>query len=460
MSVVRGLAIAACAAAISCGHAAPRAPGPAAEGLWTYAVDATAAPRPRVEATFRGAGDTRLVAGVPIEDVSVVRAGRAESLVPDLGGALVVEECRTECTIAYRVDFAGAPRGLDEVIAVGDGPNATYLSPSYAWMLRPESGRFARIRTRFVGDAATFSTGAAPEMTTREFGEGTFAAFGPQRHAAIDVGGAKVELSILGSATFTLGDAGLTKWVGDAAAAIAGLYGRFPVPRIVVFAVPVDGADEVVFGKVLSLGGPSIAALVGTKLDSSAARDDWVLAHEMVHLGFPTFLGEGRWLGEGIATYYEPILRARAGLRDRRETWRGFARSMSRARAHGVELALEKRGDIDSVYWGGALFALLVDVRVRAATKNARSLDDVMRAVLARGGDATHVWRVRDVIAVGDAATGTRVMSELYERLAVRGEALDPLAELAALGVGDDGALRPAPLDWVREAILPTSHAP
>ena len=64
--------------------------------------------------------------------------------------------------------------------------------------------------------------------------------------------------------------------------------------------------------------------------------------------------------------------------------------------AAGDPPALEDRDDIDSTYWGGALFALLADVRIRAATANARSLDDVVRAVLVAGGrrDATaRAWR-------------------------------------------------------------------
>jgi hypothetical protein len=452
--------------ALSCSHArvtTPRAPI-TAEGLWTYVVDTTAPPRLSVEVTFHGAGDERFVLGLPFEHVSVRRGDRFEALHPDADGVVVAPECRADCTLAYSVALDRTPHGLEEVVVAGQGAKTAFLSPSYAWMVRPENAQTARVRLRFVPtpEARAFNTGALPEMSTRDFGEGSFAAFGYQRRASIDVGGAKIELSILGDAAFALGDAGLVKWAGDAARAVSALYGHFPVPRVAVFAVPVEGADEVVFGKVLSLGGPSIAALVGTSLDAEGARGDWVLVHEMIHLGFPTFLGEGRWLGEGIATYYEPVLRARSGLRDGAETWRGFARSMPRARPHGAELALEKRADIDSVYWGGALFALMADVRIRMATKGARSLDDVMRAVLAKGGDATHVWRVHDVLVVGDEATGTHVMTELHDRLAVRGEPVDPRVELAALGVGTEGVpeLRDAPLAWVREAIVSTSPRP
>ena len=46
--------------------------------------------------------------------------------------------------------------------------------------------------------------------------------------------------------------------------------------------------------------------------------------HELYHLGFPSFQGEGKWLDEGLATYYEPMIRARAGLRTETSLWDEF----------------------------------------------------------------------------------------------------------------------------------------
>ena len=198
--------------------------------------------------------------------------------------------------------------------------------------------------------------------------------------------------------------------------------------------------------------GASVVVVVGDKMPASKRHRDWVLVHELFHLGFPTFRGEGRWLGEGLATYYEPILRARAGWTTEAEVFKQFARNMPRGQApRGSSAGLSARDDLDTIYWGGAMFCLAADVRIREETHGAHSLDDVIRAALDRGGDATHVWAVRDVVSLGDKVTGTTVLSEMYERYAARGERIDLDGLLDSLG--DAGSLA-----WVRRGIVEGTH--
>jgi hypothetical protein len=67
-------------------------------------------------------------------------------------------------------------------------------------------------------------------------------------------------------------------------------------------------------------------------------------------------------------------------------------------------------------YYGGAIFCLLADVEIRARTNNARSLQDALRAVLAEIGNLEAGTTMERLIAVGDRATGTNVLTELYAR--------------------------------------------
>ncbi|HEX4514950.1 MAG TPA: hypothetical protein VH054_15500, partial [Polyangiaceae bacterium] len=251
----------------------------------------------------------------------------------------------------------------------------------------------------------------------------------------VEAAGAKIEIVLVSDTKLALSDDEVATWVKEDAECVAQIFGHFPVDRASVFLVPIDGAGEVVFGKVLSLGGSSVIALTGTRLTKDETHHDWVLVHEMTHLGFPT-IGNVRWLTEGLATYYEPILRTRKGWRTPESLWDALAHSMKRGiPREGSELALDKRDSIDDAYWGGAIFMLLADVGIRRATGNKKSFDDVLRLIVSEGGDATAVWTLPEVVAAAKKATGTDVVADLVERLAVKGERVDLDALWRDLGV-------------------------
>jgi predicted metalloprotease with PDZ domain len=338
------------------------------------------------------------------------------------------------------------------------------IAPTAAWLLCPASRADATIEVTIRGgDPDRFATGLRRSglgrfvLRSSELGESSYSAFGTLRRRALKVPGATLDVAFLGS-PMVMGDEATLRWIGDGASCVARLFGRFPVDAA-VFVVPVRGADEVVFGRVMSLSGASVVILFGAETRPESAHQDWVVVHELFHLGTPSFVGEGHWLEEGLATYYEPVLRARAGWMREEDLWRHFAKEMRRGlRRPGEASNLEERDDIDSVYWGGALFALLADVRIRQATAGARSLDDVLRAALAHEGDATHAARVADFVRVGDDAGAPHVLAELFTHYVQSGDNVDLDALWRALGVvesaGGDTTLRDdAPLSAVRRAI-------
>ncbi len=462
---------AAAALAVACiVGCAPRAPE-RARAVYSYVFrpPAPGAWRLEVEATLEGAPGPRLVslAGESIRDAVELPGGAAPARD---GDALVVPSCRARCALRYAIDLddlAARCHRMDCARRVG----GAVLGAASAFMLLPEPLGDATLRVRVAGpNANRFVTGlrrdgrdgAGYAMASEEIGEASFTAIGEVRRARAEVGGARLNLALLGG-PLAMGDAAAVDFVRDSAARVADLYGRFPVDAT-VFVVPVPGAAEVVFGRVMSLAGASVALLFGDATPAGSARDNWVVVHELFHLSTPSFAGEGRWLEEGLATYYEPILRARAGWMTEAALWTHFHREMPRGlRSGGDAAALEERDDIDSTYWGGALWALLADVGARARTGNARSLDDALRASLARLGDATHAARVADFLRVGAEATGTPALEDAYRSWAVAGVNPDLEALWRELGVvpaaGGAVTLRDdAPLAAVRRAITASTR--
>lgn len=444
-------------------------------GSWVYEVEApTSGSRlVTVEATFDGAHTDRL--GIPHEALPYVkdfkvRSGESYRVVERHGSEWIERSCNWRCSVRYRVDLGELASGCGEEVDCARRVGEATLSPALAWLVHPVPRTDVPVTVRVrTGNSDQFATGmnaaddSGKSFTFRSFDldEGSFTAFGPMRHYPIEVPGkgtskARIDVAVLGATKYAMSDSAMRSWIEDAANVTVPLFGRFPVDRSTLFVVPAKGEDEVVFGKVLSLAGASVVVVVGDQMPAGATRKDWVLVHELFHLGFPTFRGEGRWLGEGLATYYEPILRARAGWTTEAEVFRQFARNMPRGQPErGSGAGLSARDDLDTIYWGGALFCLAADVRIREETHGRKSLDDVLRAALERGGDATHVWTVRDVVHLGDQTTGTSVLSEMYERHAARGERIDIDALMASLGVGSDSRDVDAahPLAWIRHGI-------
>ena len=181
-------------------------------------------------------------------------------------------------------------------------------------------------------------------------------------------------------------------------------------------------------------------------------------------MGVPSFYKEGKWFDEGLATYFEPILRVRAGLLTEAELWQDFARQMPRGVPALTHFGLERSPDYASVYWGGAVFCLTADVEIRTSSGLVRGLEDGVRAVFDAGGIAWDVWSLERTLAIADRRFGDPVLARLARRYADHPAPFDLDDVLQRLGVvrhehgvelTDD-----APLAAVRRAIVRPPPAP
>ncbi len=215
----------------------------------------------------------------------------------------------------------------------------------------------------------------------------------------------------------------LLHWVRNAAQAVTLYYGHFPVPHLTLLVHSAYGSG-VRHGMTFPKDGGLIRITVGRETTADDLKDDWTLTHEMTHLAFPNMPDQQHWIEEGLATYIEPVARAQAGQLPVAEMWREFMRDMPKGEPRNGDGGLDHTPTWGRTYWGGAMFCLLADVEIRERTHNRKGLQDALRAILDHGGVITEDWQIKQALAVGDKATGTNVLEELYRQM---GDKPDPI---------------------------------
>lgn len=276
----------------------------------------------------------------------------------------------------------------------------------------------------------------------------------------LHVGGASIQVDFApGSLDLPRND--VIEWVETAAKSVSVYYGRFPVARMRILIVPVADDRGVLTGTTWGDvdGFPAFTRMrVGEHTTRQDLTDDWTMTHEMVHTALPSLADNHHWLEEGIATYVEPIARVQAGGLTAEKIWGDMLRDMPKGEPGAADHGLDETHTWASTYWGGALFCLLADVQIREKTENRKGLQDALRGILATGGSIAEDWPISKVLATGDQATGTSVLTDLYKKM---GEAPDSAIDLDVLwkrlGVGSsDGEIEfdvHAPLAPIRRAI-------
>jgi hypothetical protein len=271
----------------------------------------------------------------------------------------------------------------------------------------------------------------------------------------LERGSARIHVAVA-PAGLPLTDDEAVAWVDSAVNAIAGYYGRFPVDRVVVILMAGKPGNPT-RGETLGDGGPAVLIRVGGGVTAANVRDDWVITHELLHVTLPTLAPEHVWLSEDIPTYVEPLARARAGLLAPEKLWGDLVEGLPQGLPAADDRGLENTHTWGRTYWGGALFCLLADLTIRQRTGNARSLDDALRAVIATGADAEVRWDVERMVEAGDRGTGTTVLHELFQQLALAPGSVDLGALWDRLGVRDRGGRvtfdEAAPLASIRRSM-------
>lgn len=397
-----------------------------------------------------------------------VRAWQDDSPLPRVDRSFRLETTGSDVRIRYEVDLGEMGdeyQDFDVALRQSDEAGAAVVSPASTWLLLPEplpAGLPVTVSIS-IPQGTRFRTGLTPsasvdrgsgagdyELLAQEIPVATYSAFGDLKVDTLEFpppisckgsrgpGCEKGTLEVVSLPRLEQrphAQRELLDWVKRSASSVSQFWHGFPVARASLFLIPVRDRDDVVFGKVLPASGPAIALLVGEEATQADLDDDWILVHELFHLGVPSFSGEGKWFDEGLATYYEPVIRARVGNKSEEEVWSEFARHMRKGLDAMSSTGLESTQDYDAVYWGGALVCLLADLEARRQSGGKLGLEDGLREVLRQGGEASEVWPLARVLKVVDRTLGSKILSQLNARYAARGSAIDLERLLSELGV-------------------------
>ncbi len=257
----------------------------------------------------------------------------------------------------------------------------------------------------------------------------------------LTIGGASIQLDF-GPGTVDLPAERIIAWVTNAAQSVSIYYGRFPVRRDRILIEFDPGRSGVMHGTTWGgVGGfPAFTRIhLGEHTTQQDLDSDWMMTHELLHTGFPSMADDNHWIEEGLAVYIEPIARVQNGLLRPEKIWADMRRDMPQGDPEPGDRGLDLTHTWGRTYWGGAQFCLLADVTIRKQTHNRKGLEDALRGIVAEGGTIDQDWPIGRAFAVGDQATGTHVLTELYNKMKDKPVPVDLDALWNELGVERTG---------------------
>jgi hypothetical protein len=423
------------------------AAAPSSGAAWSYDVTpSNDLSELAVEASFTSASrlETDDEAAPFVRDVQRVDGDKAAPLKGT--GPWALPGCARGCRVRYKFQLRAAASRLndpDQVAAFG----AIIESSPGAWLLRPAGDAPAgaryqlRVRSR---EGVRFATGlpATGDLDTWEgpadqISMSPYSALGPVKVSPRSACATEIQIGIAPGRR-NVSDDELLEWATTGARQVCDYFGKFPVPGALILLVPGDRG----FGK--TLGGGGATTMVGIPSDATleGLRGSWVLVHELVHTSLPSLAYRHHWMEEGLATYLEPLVRARDGALTPEKVWGDLMEGLPKGALRAGENGLDDAPRWGPTYWGGALYWLKLDLEIRRRTKGERSLREALRAVNAQGGTIAAGWPVEKVLAALDKGAGFAAAEPLYRAMANRRMKPNLEAMWKALGVraGDGGA--------------------
>jgi len=297
--------------------------------------------------------------------------------------------------------FWKGPKNRDIVVDIKLPEGVSISTP---WEQVEQSGTNIRLR---------------PDKTSADWESRT--ALGQFKIDTIKVPGAALRLAVPGKLPASQ-RIKIRQWIEQTVNSVTSVYGYFPQPRPQVLVVPIGPRDEaVVTAQVIRGGGLAVEFFVDETRSLDEFLGDWTATHEFSHMLVPYVSSRDRWLSEGLASYYQNVLRARDGRLSETQAWQKLYEGFKRGEngTYGGSLAQATRNGRAStmrVYWSGAALMLMADMQLRTTTNGLHSLDTALASLSGCCMSNGITWRARDLFNQLDELTGTEILTGLYEK--------------------------------------------
>ncbi len=173
------------------------------------------------------------------------------------------------------------------------------------------------------------------------------------------------------------------------------------------------------FGMATRGGNPTILLYARPGFTANAMAGHWVPIHELMHFLTPLVQPEGTWLTEGIATYYQILLRARGGVITTQQALQELHHGLSAGTRGGTGRTLrQESADMrqtrayQRVYWSGTAFMWLADLQLRRL--HSASLDEVLVQLQSSYPNPQRRWGAGQLLAMLDRISQTSTFTGLW----------------------------------------------
>jgi len=216
----------------------------------------------------------------------------------------------------------------------------------------------------------------------------------------------------------------LLAWMDFLSATLLQAYGHWPRQQMEVTVAPVaaGSSDPIPWAQVHRDNVNRVEFFTAAKATTEELKQAWTGYHEFAHLLIP-YQGWGdAWFSEGLASYYQNVLQARAGILTEQQMWQklyeGYQRGLSDTEFNGQTLTavsdkLRQNGGFMRVYWSGAWYFLAADARLRQQSSGRLNLDQALAKL--NGCCAEKRMSVPEMVIKLDELNRVLLFESLYE---------------------------------------------